>query len=79
MNEHLLQVVNVDLLSNHAGMVTDSRKLFSYESRTEMFRRTLADTIGEMIVQGRIPLPVGIEIAENLAYKRPKELFFTGS
>ena len=79
MNEYLFQVASVDLLSNHAGMVTDSRKLFSYESRTEMFRRTLANTIGEMIVQGRIPLSVGFEIAKNLAYRRPKELFFTGS
>ena len=79
MREYLLQVASVDLLSNHAGMVTDSRKLFSYESRTEMFRRTLANTIGEMIVQGRIPLSVGFEIAKNLAYRRPKELFFTGS
>ncbi len=79
MHEHLLQVASVDLLSNHAGMVTDSRKLFSYESRTEMFRRTLANTIGEMVVQGRIPLPVGVEIAKNLAYERSRELFFTVS
>jgi len=79
MHEHLLQVASIDLLSNHAGMVTDSRKLFPYESRTEMFRRTLANTIGEMVVQGRIPVPVGVEIAKNLAYERPRKLFFAGS
>lgn len=77
MREHLFQVANIDLLANHAGMVTDSRKLFSYESRTEMFRRVLSDFLGEMIEQGRIPFPVGEEIAMQIAYYHPKDLFFS--
>ncbi len=77
MREYLELVANVDLLSLFAGMVTDSRKLLSYESRTIVFRRVLADTLGQMVEEGRMLLPVARKLAERLAYRRPKELFFS--
>jgi len=77
MREYLELVANVDLLSLFAGMVTDSRKLLSYESRTIVFRRVLADTLGQMVEEGRMSLPMAQKLAEHLAYRRPKELFFS--
>jgi glucuronate isomerase len=77
IKQHLLQVASVNILSNHAGMVSDSRKLFSsFETRMELFRRVLADVLGEMVNQGRIPLDVGKDIGSQVAYYRPRELFF---
>lgn len=35
-------------------MVSDSRKLLSYGSRFEMFRRTLANVVGEMVDRDRV-------------------------
>lgn len=76
IRDQLLQVASVDLLSNYAGMVTDSRKLFSFQSRTEVFRRVLADVLGEMVRAGRVPIEVAGEVGAAVAYHRPKELFF---
>ena len=39
MRRQLEYIGSVDLLSNFAGMVSDSRKILSYGSRFEMFRR----------------------------------------
>ncbi len=77
MREYLELIANVDLLSLFAGMVTDSRKILSYESRTIIFRRVLADTLGEMVERGRMPSSVALRLAEHLSYHRPKELFFS--
>lgn len=71
MQQHLTQLASVDLLANFAGMVTDSRKLLAYQSRTEMFRRTLASRVGEMVARGRMTISVGIDIAKAVAYARP--------
>jgi len=76
IRDQLLQVASVDVLSNYAGMVSDSRKLFSFQSRMEVFRRVLADVLGEMVNQGRMPLKVAKDIGAQVAYYRPKELFF---
>jgi len=77
MRDQLLQVASVDLLSNYAGMVTDSRKLLSFQSRTEVFRRVLADALGEMVRTGRVPIKVAEEVGAAVAYHRPREIFFT--
>lgn len=71
---YLREVAAVDLLWRHAGMVTDSRKLVSIGSRTEMFRRVLANVLGEMVDQGRIPLETAGNIARQVAYCNPKSL-----
>ncbi len=76
MEQHLRYVATIDLLSNHAGMVTDSRKLLSYGSRTEMFRRVLCSVLGDMEQKGQIPADIAAELARKLSYERPKEVFF---
>ncbi|MFC7189502.1 glucuronate isomerase [Halocatena marina] len=74
--EHQLDYMgSVDLLANHAGMVSDSRKLLSYGSRFEMFRRSLANVVGNHVERGRIPIEVAYDLVEHIAYDRPKELF----
>ncbi|MCS7175555.1 glucuronate isomerase [Pseudothermotoga sp.] len=78
MRYQLEYIASVDLLSNLVGMVTDSRKLMSYGSRTEMFRRVLCDVVGTMVERGQIPLREAIEVCTELCYKRPKSFFFGG-
>ncbi|MHA1714397.1 MAG: glucuronate isomerase, partial [Promethearchaeota archaeon] len=75
MKRQLEYIASVDLLMNFAGMVTDSRKLMSYGSRTEMFRRVLADVLGDMINKGQIPENLGFKIAKHICYDGPKEFF----
>ena len=75
---HLRYVGTVDLLANSAGMVTDSRKLISFGSRTEMFRRVLCDAVGEMVERGQIPMPEAVDLVRSIAYERPRALFFGG-
>lgn len=75
MQRQLEYVGSVDVLSNMSGMVSDSRKIMSYSSRHEMFRRTLSRTIGAMVDRGQIPYSVAEELAVNMAYTRPKTLF----
>jgi len=79
METQLKYVATVDLLANYAGMVTDSRKLISFGSRTEMFRRTLCNVIGQMVQKGQLPDGPAEELVKSLSYHRPKELFFAGN
>ncbi len=76
MRTQLEYIATVDLLSNFVGMVTDSRKLMSYGSRTEMFRRVLCDVVGNMVERGQIPESEAFELCMSLSYSRPKEFFF---
>ncbi|MFW6306925.1 MAG: glucuronate isomerase, partial [Bacillota bacterium] len=76
MEEQLKYISTVDLLANFAGMVTDSRKLISYGSRTEMFRRVMCNTIGNMVERGQMPYSVASDLAVGLSYKQQEELFF---
>jgi glucuronate isomerase len=75
MKTQLDYVASVDVLSNLAGMVSDSRKILSYGSRHEMFRRTLARSLGGMVDHGQMPCDVAKRLAISLAYERPKSLF----
>lgn len=75
MRNQLEYVAGVDLLMNHAGMVSDSRKLFSYGSRHEMFRRVLCDVVGGMVERGRVPAASAERLVTHLAYHNPKKLF----
>ena len=76
MEKQLQQVTNVDLFYNLAGMVTDSRKLMSYSSRSEMFRRTLANVVGRQVDRGRMPYSTAADLVKHVSYYGPKELFF---
>jgi len=75
MADQLEYVGSVDLLSNYAGMVSDSRKLMSFDSRFEMFRRSLANTVGRMVERGQIPYDVAENLVEQVAYDRPATLW----
>jgi glucuronate isomerase len=75
MRTQLEYVSGVDLLSSHAGMVSDSRKILSYGSRHEMFRRVLCDVVGGMVAQGRVPYPVAERLVRRMCYDNPKALF----
>jgi glucuronate isomerase len=75
MKRQLEYVGSVDVLMNMGGMVSDSRKVPSYASRHEMFRRVLADVVGNMVELGQMPLPLAERLVKTLAYDRPKELF----
>ncbi|MCU4743120.1 glucuronate isomerase [Halobacteria archaeon AArc-m2/3/4] len=65
----------IDTLSSHAGMVSDSRKLLSYGSRFEMFRRSLANVVGAQVERGQLPMDVARELVAHVAYDRPMELY----
>ena len=75
MKRQLEYIGSVDLLSNFAGMVSDSRKILSYGSRFEMFRRVLSDVLGTMVVRGQIPYKLAERLAERVCYSGPKEFF----
>lgn len=77
MEKQMQQVTTVDLFYNLAGMVTDSRKLMSYSSRTEMFRRTLANVVGRQVDRGRMPYNVAADLVAHVSYYGPKKLFFS--
>ena len=75
MKRQLELISSIDLFSNFAGMVSDSRKLLSYGSRFEMFRRVLADVLGAMVERGQLPLKVAEMLAERMAYSGPKKFW----
>ncbi len=75
MKRQLEYIGSVDLLSNFAGMVSDSRKLLSYGSRFEMFRRVLADVLGRMVENGQMPESVAEKLAGKICYDSPKKFF----
>lgn len=75
IEEQLEYVGTVDTLWTHAGMVSDSRKLLSYGSRFEVFRRSLANVVGRAVERGQLPMDRAHEIVEHVAYDRPRELY----
>ncbi|WEL20810.1 glucuronate isomerase [Halorhabdus sp. BNX81] len=75
IEEQLEEVASIDLLANHAGMVSDSRKVVSYDSRFEVFRRSLANVVGRMVDRGQLSMERGKDLVDHLAYDRPKELY----
>ena len=75
MKRQLEYIGSVDCLSAFAGMVSDSRKLLSYGSRFEMFRRVLSDVLGNMVEYGQIPAEVAIRLARKMSYDGPKAFY----
>jgi len=75
MKRQLEYIGSVDLLSAFAGMVSDSRKLLSYGSRFEMFRRILSSTLGGMVEAGQMPEPVAVNLAKTVCYDGPLAFF----
>ncbi|MEG2076123.1 MAG: glucuronate isomerase, partial [Victivallaceae bacterium] len=75
MKRQLEYIGAVDLLSKFGGMVSDSRKILSYGSRFEMFRRVLANVLGEIVENGQAPEAAAIDLAVMMAYEGPKNFF----
>ncbi len=75
MKQHIEYLATVDLLMNFAGMVTDSRKILSYASRTEMFRRVLAWVLGDWVKRGQVPEDLATRLAKHVCYEGPKKFF----
>ncbi len=78
IEDQLEYVATVDLLANHAGMVSDSRKLLSFGSRIEVFRRSLANVLGKMVEKGQIPKDVARGLGRDVVSARKRELFGFG-
>jgi glucuronate isomerase len=75
MHQQLSYIAGLDLLSAHVGMVSDSRKLMSYGSRHEMFRRVLADVVGGMVTQGRVPMAAAEPLVRRVACDNSRTFF----
>ncbi len=75
MKRQLEYIGAVDTLSRFAGMVSDSRKLLSYGSRFEMFRRVLANVLGELCEMGQAPYETVEKLAIKMCYNNPKSYF----
>lgn len=75
MSTQLEYIGNVDVYSCFAGMVSDSRKILSYASRFEMFRRTLSNVLGGLVLKGRMPQEIAEKIAVMMCYTEPKKFF----
>ncbi|MDD4816698.1 MAG: glucuronate isomerase [Victivallaceae bacterium] len=78
IRRQLETAADIELLSQHPGMVSDSRKLLSFRSRFELFRRALADLLGELVEKRRIPAGAALDIARRVAYDNPREFYFGG-
>lgn len=75
MKRQLEYIGSVDLFDAFAGMVSDSRKLLSYGSRFEMFRRVLSDVLGNLVERGQAPYEPVAALAVRMAYENPKRFF----
>ncbi|MBE6391372.1 MAG: glucuronate isomerase [Lentisphaerae bacterium] len=75
MRRQLEYIGSTDTFSNFAGMVSDSRKLLSYGSRFEMFRRVLADVIGAHVERGQMPMEIASGLVERMAFSGTKKFW----
>ncbi|HMF32487.1 MAG TPA: glucuronate isomerase, partial [Candidatus Lokiarchaeia archaeon] len=75
MKQHLECLASMDVLNIFPGMVADSRKILSFKSRHEMFRRVLAWILGDMVLRGQVPDDLAVRLAKHVCYEGPKEFF----
>jgi len=75
METQLDYIGNVDVYANFGGMVSDSRKILSYASRFEMFRRVLSNVLANKVIKGRIPFEIAEKLAVMMCYSEPKKFF----
>ncbi len=75
MRRQLEYIGSVDLLYNFAGMVSDSRKILSYASRFEMFRRVLCDVVGTFVLRGQMPRNLAEKLVRRMSYDGPKSFY----
>ncbi len=76
IEQHLLSVSSLSLLSCFVGMVTDSRSFLSF-SRHEYFRRILCNFIGDHVESGLMPKDINLlgDIVNRICYGNAKAFF----
>ncbi|MGB2579480.1 glucuronate isomerase [Elusimicrobium simillimum] len=76
MIEQMTSLANLGILSNFAGMLTDSRSFLSY-TRHEYFRRILCDLIGGWVENGEYPADMKMlsKIVEDISYDNAVKYF----
>lgn len=76
MTEQMTSLANLGLLSNFAGMLTDSRSFLSY-TRHEYFRRILCDLIGNWVENGEYPADMKMlaKIVGDISYDNAVRYF----
>ena len=62
-------VSSVDLIINFSGFTTDSRKIISFGSRIELFRRILSNVMGEFTQKGQMAYNRALDAAKKIASK----------
>ena len=75
MRRQLEYIGSVDVLFNFAGMVSDSRKILSYGSRFEMFRRVLCDVVGQMVNRGQMGMEQAEALVREMSYFGTKKFY----
>lgn len=60
-------ISSVDLLINFSGFTTDSRKIISFGSRIELFRRVLSSVMGEFVEKGQMPYNRALNVAKDIS------------
>jgi glucuronate isomerase len=78
MHNYLAELAAVDTLSLFPGMVSDSRKMLSLVSRHDLFRRVLANFLGELVQNRRAHLEEAIAVASRATYENPYHLVKEG-
>ena len=76
MEEQMISLANLGLLSNFVGMLTDSRSFLSY-TRHEYFRRIMCNLIGGWVENGEYPADFKTleEIIKGISYNNAVRYF----
>ena len=69
MEQQMTDLMNLGVIGNFVGMLTDSRSYLSY-TRHEYFRRILCNKIGNLVENGEYPADMEMlgKIVENISY-----------
>lgn len=76
MQDHLVTLSSLSLLSKFVGMLTDSRSFLSY-TRHEYFRRILCDYLGALVENGEFPRDMKLlgRIVQDISYYNSMRYF----
>lgn len=77
MRQNFETLMQVGLIANAVGMLTDSRSFLAYP-RHEYYRRILCDMLGNLVESGQYPqeeLPRLGQIVEDICYNNAKKYF----
>ena len=74
IEEHLMSVSSLGLLSTFVGMVTDSRSFLSFP-RHDYFRRIVCNFLGQQAAQGLLPKDYELlgDVVRRVCYQNARE------